>query len=86
MCDKCKNLLNLPNDKKAWTHLFNYKEDELNDANHFKMIMEVNHDEETKKPYAFIATDIEIKSTGLTYGNSIDIKYCPFCGQKLYEE
>ena len=49
MCDKCKNLLNLPNDKKAWTHLFNYKEDELNDANHFKMIMEVNHDEETKK-------------------------------------
>ena len=30
MCDKCKNLLNLPNDKKAWIHLLNYKEDELN--------------------------------------------------------
>lgn len=60
--------------------------DNLNDAEYFRMFMELNHDEHTKEPYAFIKTEIKIESTELMYGNSVDIKYCPFCGRKLYRE
>ena len=45
------NLDNKKENSSDQVIIFNYKEDELNDANHFKMIMEVNHDEETKKPF-----------------------------------
>ncbi len=86
MCKICDKLKNVSSDKKAWEYIFNWEKekDRLNDAEYFRMFMEVNHDEYTKEPYAFIKSEIKINSSNLVYGNSIDIKYCPFCGDKLY--
>lgn len=88
MCKMCDKLRSVPDDKKAWEYLFNWEKekDRLNDAEFFRMFMEVNHDEYTKEPEAFIKTEIKIESSGLTYGEYVDIKYCPFCGRKLYRE
>lgn len=54
------------------------------DANYFYGFMEVNHDD-VGTPEAFIKQEVEIESTGRIYGMPIPIKYCPFCGEKLYE-
>ena len=82
MCEKCKNLLNVPVDKKATTTLFDETEKSY-DASEFKSIMQVNHNEDGT-PYAFIKQDVTIESTGRSYGMLIYIQYCPFCGEKLY--
>lgn len=88
MCKMCDKLVGIPSDKKSLVNLFNWEKekDRLNDAKYFRMFMEVNHNEHTKEPYAFIKAEIEIESSELSYGNSVDIKYCPFCGRKLYRE
>ncbi|MFQ9564165.1 MAG: hypothetical protein ACLR0A_18350 [Faecalibacillus intestinalis] len=88
MCKICDKIVGIPSDKKSLVELFNWQKDRdnLNDAEYFRMFMELNHDEHTKEPYAFIKTEIKIESTELMYGNSVDIKYCPFCGRKLYRE
>lgn len=83
MCEKCRNLINIPKDKKAKTMLFDESEKTF-DANYFYGFMEVNHDD-TGTPEAFIKQEVEIESTGRSYGIPIPIKYCPFCGAKLYE-
>ena len=82
MCGKCRGLLNLPQDKKATTLLFDESAKTI-DAEYFTGIMQVNH-EEDGTPYAFIKQDVQIKSTGRCYGVAIPIQYCPFCGEKLY--
>lgn len=88
MCKICDKIVGTPSDKKSLVELFDWQKDRdnLNDAEYFRMFMELNHDEYTKEPYAFIKTEIKIESTELMYGNSVDIKYCPFCGRKLYRE
>lgn len=88
MCKMCDKIVGIPSDKKSLVELFDWQKDRdnLNDAEYFRMFMELNHDEYTKEPYAFIKTEIKIESTELMYGNSVDIKYCPFCGRKLYRE
>lgn len=88
MCKICDKIVGIPSDKKSLVKLFDWQKDRdnLNDAEYFKMFMEVNHDEYTKEPYAFIKAEIKIESTELVYGNSVDIKYCPFCGRKLYKK
>lgn len=88
MCEKCDKLVNVANNKKAWQYLANWEKDRdgLNDAEYFKMFMEVNHNEHTEEPEAFIKSEIKIDSSQLIYGQTIDIKYCPFCGRKLYKK
>jgi len=81
MCDKCKELLNVPKDRKAKTMLFDERENAF-DVNYFHGFMEVNH-EDDGTPYAFIKQEVEIQSTGRSYGMAIPIHYCPFCGEKL---
>lgn len=80
MCEKCKKLLNVPKDKKAETVLFDVP---AHDAEYFHGFMMVNH-EDDGTPYAIIKQDVRIESTGRCYGMPIFIKYCPFCGEKLY--
>lgn len=49
--------------------------------------MEVNHDEDTLEPYAFIfgGAAHRKETDGVSYGNKgFDIRFCPFCGEKLY--
>lgn len=88
MCKMCDKIVGIPSDKKAYVKLFDWEKDrdKLNDAEYFEMEMGVNHEEYTKEPYAIIRTEIKIESTELVYGNSVYIKYCPFCGRKLYRE
>lgn len=88
MCEKCDKLVNVPSDKKAWQFLADWQKDRdgLNDAEYFRMFMELNHDEYTGEPEAFIKSEIKIESSQLIYGQTIDIKYCPFCGRKLYKK
>lgn len=81
MCKKCENLIRCTKDHKATTVLV---EEPAYDTSVNKMIMQINHNEETKESYAFISDHIEIESSGRCYGNAIDIRYCPFCGEKLY--
>lgn len=85
MCRICDKLVNVPNDKKALKYLFNWEKekDGLNDAEYFNMFIGVDHDEYTKEPEAFLKAEIKIESSQLTYGQAVDIKYCPFCGRKL---
>lgn len=82
MCKYCKDLLNVPSNKKAKVILKDYSKESY-DANVQKMFMEVNH-EESGEPYAFIKSDVVIESTGRAYGISFPIMYCPNCGKKLY--
>lgn len=88
MCEKCDKLINISSNKKALQYLANWEKDRdgLNDAEYFKMFMEVNHNEYTEEPEAFIKSEIKIDSSQLIYGQTIDIKYCPFCGRKLYKK
>lgn len=88
MCEKCDKLVNIPSNKKALQYLVNWEKDRdgLNDAEYFKMFIEVNHNEYTEEPEAFIKSEIKIDSSQLIYGQTIDIKYCPFCGRKLYKK
>jgi len=79
MCEKCKELLNVATNKKAVSVLA--KEDAF-DADVCETIMELNH-EDDGTPYAFIKTEVVIKSTGRSYGTPICINYCPFCGEQL---
>lgn len=83
MCKKCKELLNVPKDKKATIILFDEKEKAF-DVNMFEGIMQVNHHDDGT-PFAFIKQDIEIKSTGRSYGIPLYIQYCSFCGEKLFD-
>lgn len=86
MCKMCDKVKNVPSDKKSYVKLFDWQKgrDKLNDAEYFEMEMGVNHEEYTKEPYATIRAELKIESTELVYGNSVYIKYCPFCGDKLY--
>lgn len=84
MCEKCKKLIGIAKDKKASVILFDETKRTF-DANYFYGFMEVNH-EDDGTPFAFIKEEVEISSTGRSYGIAIPIKYCPFCGEKLYEE
>ena len=84
MCEKCRGLIGISKDKKASVLLFDDTKITF-DANYFHGFMEVNH-EDDGTPYAFIKEEVEIASTGRSYGIAISIKYCPFCGEKLYEE
>lgn len=76
MCDKCKTLKNVPVDKKATVELFNTP---AHDATFFCGFMQLNH-EDDGTPYAFIKQEVEIESTGRSYGVPIYISHCPFCG------
>lgn len=88
MCRMCDKLVNVSDDEKALKFLFNWEKekDGLNDAEYFNMFMGVDHNEHTKEPEAFIKAEIKIESSQLTYGQAVDIKYCPFCGRKLYKK
>lgn len=82
MCKKCEKLLNVPKDKKARVILFDVS-DKAVDVNEFVGFMEINHHDDGT-PYAFIKQDVEITSTGRSYGIPLYIQYCPFCGEKLF--
>lgn len=81
MCKICKKLIGTPKDKKSKVKLF-YGE-KAYDANYYEVIMELDHDD-NGDPFAFIKHEVQIRSTGRVYGKPIFIKYCPFCGEKLY--
>jgi hypothetical protein len=75
MCDQCEKLLNVPSDKKSIVTLKDRSSVSI-DADENKLIMGVDGT-------PFIAHLLIIKSTERYYGMSIDIAYCPFCGQRL---
>lgn len=81
-CKKCESLKNVPVDQKAISMLFDYS-DISYDCNWFKGYMELNHNGDGS-PYAFIKTEVTIESTGRSYDATEYIKYCPYCGEKLY--
>lgn len=81
MCDKCNALKNVPVDKKATVKLFDDTELAI-DAEAFRGFMQLNHTDEGT-PYAFIKQELIVKSTGRSYGKSIYITHCPFCGERL---
>lgn len=78
MCKKCEELIKVPEGRKAWTVL-----DECipYGGKLSKTIMLVDHYKGGIKD-AFIA-HTTILEDDRNYGTVIDIKYCPFCGQKL---
>ena len=81
-CKICERLLNVPSDKKEKVMLFDYKDDVI-DADYFHGYMELDHFDDGD-PYAFIKFELRITSTGRAYERVQIIKYCPCCGQKLY--
>ena len=78
MCKKCEKLIKVAKGKKVWTVL-----DECipYGGKLSKTIMEVGCKNDGTKD-AFIA-HTTILEDDRNYGTVIDIKYCPFCGQKL---
>lgn len=90
MCNKCEKIVNCDEQHKAESVLL--PKIEFTDAfgeqwEGEELVMCINHDEYTLAPNVFIGgggahrKDIPYVS----YGNAgIDIKFCPFCGQKLY--
>lgn len=81
MCSKCESFVGLPIDRKAKVMLFD-ESDKAVDCRRFVGFMEKNH-EDDGTPYAFIKQEVEIKSTGRSYGVSINISHCPFCGENI---
>ena len=80
-CEKCKNLLNVPKNKKAWTVLKEYKN--RGRIKEYTQELVLDHDEKGN-PDAFI-TSQSVDIHGFWDNDVVEnIKYCPFCGQKLY--
>lgn len=79
MCEICKNLIDVPADKKTSVTL---KDVFSIDASRHDIHMVLDH-EPDGTPKAFIHSEVDIISTGRCYGSSFDINYCPFCGEKL---
>lgn len=90
MCNKCEKLIKCDKYHKA-SSLIN-PEIEFTDCYGEVWIgeevrMEINHDEITLEPEAFIfGGAVHRKSEpAISYGNKgFDIRFCPFCGEKLY--
>lgn len=79
MCRECENLLNVAINKKETTVL---KDGRAIDTTEDKWIMQLNRHEDGT-PHAFMAHHLTIESTQRCYNTSLDIRYCPFCGEKL---
>lgn len=79
MCKNCDILLNVPKDKKS-TRVLNESDSYGTIVD--RTIMQLNH-EENGTPYAFITHQI-VLDDNRSYSHPIYIKYCPFCGQRLY--
>jgi hypothetical protein len=77
MCEKCKDLLNVPVGKKAIVKL--YESNNSIGARVDETIMVVDNGGITN---AYI-TNIVVLDNARTYQHPIDIKYCPFCGEPL---
>lgn len=83
MCGKCVNIVNLEKNTNTKTLLFDESAKSI-DVNYFFGFMGASNDENGDKE-AYIKQEVSIKSTNRCYGICIPIKYCPFCGEKLYE-
>ena len=79
MCERCEKLKKVPKDKKETVVLVDAK---AIDAEVYKAFMQLNHRDDGT-PFAFLKSEVVIKSTGRSYGIVIDITHCPFCGERL---
>lgn len=81
-CEKCKNLLNVPKNKKAWTVLKEYENKGYIKKYEQKLVLD--HDDKGN-PFAFITSQSIVDLQNFWENDVVeDIKYCPFCGEKLY--
>ena len=90
MCGFCEKLIKCDSDHKASVVIS--EGCVFLDPYNQKWVVEdsfigINHDEDTKEPYAFIAPGAAYRfgHQEVRYGSSgVDVRYCPFCGEKLY--
>ena len=79
MCENCEKLIGMPGNKKACVVLVNDYPD-YPDYDYGPMVLKQYSD---GCPLSFTTPELKIPSTQRIYGIG-DIKFCPFCGEKLY--